>query len=284
MKLAQRFIKGYYRTKFRTLGKISPQLAAEAAFRLFCTPYSGKPKREVPPVFRKAKKLSFTSNNLKINGFEWIPAGSIRQTVLICHGFDSFSYRFEAYIQDLLHEGCRVLAFDAPAHGISEGKRFTVLLYKKMLLDAEKQFGPFQAIMAHSIGGLAVALAVEEWKNPAVKLALIAPATETTRAIDQFFQWFPVDANTHQAFMQLLEKLSDRPVNWYSMTRIVPSLSNSILWLHDEEDRICPFEDTAALRRLALSHVQFVVTRGLGHSKIYRDPEIQKHIVNFLIG
>jgi alpha-beta hydrolase superfamily lysophospholipase len=288
MKLAQRLIKGYYRTKFKTLGRVSPQKAAAAAFQLFCTPYSGKPKREMPAVFHKAKRVAVQVNELTINGFEWLPDNKKTgraplQTVLICHGFDSYSYRFDTYVLALLQEGCRVLAFDAPAHGLSDGKRFTVLLYKKMLLEVERQFGPFHAIMAHSLGALAVTLAMEEWQQPAVKLALVAPATETTRAIDQFFTLFPVDPKTHTAFIQLLENLGGNPVTWYSMTRTVQVLSNPMLWLHDTEDRVCPFEDTATVRQLKLPNVQFVETTGLGHSKIYRDQEIQKRIVNFLV-
>ena len=289
MKLAQRLIKGYYRTKFKTLGRVSPQKAAEAAFQLFCTPYSGKPRREVPAIFHKAKKLSVSVNELTVNGFEWMPAnehsgaGSPLKTILLCHGFDSFSYRFEAYVQDLLKEGCRVLAFDAPAHGISDGKRFTVLLYKKMLLEVEKQFGPFHGIMAHSLGALAVGLAMEEWKKPDVKLALIAPATETSRAIQQFFTLFPVDEKTYTTFIQLLENLGGQPVSWYSMTRLIPVLANPVLWLHDTQDRVCPFEDTIPVRALKLPNVHFIETTGLGHSKIYRDGDIQKRIINFLL-
>lgn len=284
MKLAQRLVKGFYRTKFKTLGRISPEKAAAAAYQLFCTPYSGKPKREIPAVFHKAQKQSVQINGLKINGFEWKPLHTAPKcTILLCHGFDSFSYRFEAYVQDLLKEGCRVLAFDAPAHGLSDGKRFNVLLYKQMLLEVQERFGPFDGIMAHSLGALAVGLAMEEWKQSHTKLALIAPATETTRAVQQFFTMFPVDAKTHAAFLQLLENLGSKPLDWYSMTRIIPTLGNQVLWLHDEQDRICPFEDTAALRALDLPNVRFVTTIGLGHSKIYREADIQKHIIKFLV-
>ena len=284
MKLAQRLVKGFYRTKFKTLGRISPEKAANAAYQLFCTPYSGKPKREVPAVFHKAQRQSLPLNDLKINGFEWNPLHKEPTcTVLICHGFDSFSYRFEAYVEQLLKEGCRVLAFDAPAHGISDGKRFNVLLYKQMLVEVAKKFGPFNGIMAHSVGALAVGLAMEELQYPDVKLALIAPATETTRAVQQFFKMFPVDGKTHTAFLQLIENLGSKPLDWYSMTRIVPTLGNHMLWLHDEQDRICPFEDTATLRELQLPNVRFITTSGLGHSKIYREADIQKHIIKFLV-
>jgi alpha-beta hydrolase superfamily lysophospholipase len=290
MKLAQSLIKGFYRTKFKTMGRVSPQKAAEAAFRLFCTPYSGKPKREMPAIFHQAKKVSVQVDELTINGFEWpshkneLPTiNSPLKTILICHGFDSYSYRFEQYIPEFLKENCRVLAFDAPAHGISDGKRFTVLLYKKMLLEVEKQFGPFYGIMAHSLACLAVTLAMEEWQQPQVKLALIAPATETSRAINQFFTMFPVDPKTYHSFIQLLENLGGKPVSWYSMTRTTQVLPNPVLWLHDTEDRVCPFEDTLPIRELKLPNVHFVETTGLGHSKIYRAIDIQKRIVNFLL-
>src|ERR1700761_4122234 len=127
MKLAQRIVLGYYKTKFRTLAVLSPRKAAEAAFILFCTPYSGKPKREVPPVFHKAIPLHFPLEQLTLRGWKWQPEHPNGKKVLIVHGFDSCSYKFDKYVTALLLKGFEVLAFDAAGHGTSDGKLLNVL-------------------------------------------------------------------------------------------------------------------------------------------------------------
>ncbi|MEI2708411.1 MAG: hypothetical protein V9E96_05255 [Chitinophagaceae bacterium] len=53
------------------------------------------------------------------------------------------------------------------------------------MLQVEKKYGNITHLMAHSMGGIAAALATEELTH-IEKLVLIAPATETPRAIDNF--------------------------------------------------------------------------------------------------
>lgn len=284
MKILQKIAKGYYRAKFRTLGSVSPRIAAEAAFQLFCTPYSGKPKREMPPVFQQGTPRSLTFKNLTINGFEWLPKQvTTPRTMLICHGFDSFSYRFEDYVTLFLAQGFRVLAFDAPGHGISDGKTLNIVEYKGIILDIINRFGRVDGILSHSIGALAVALAAEELQQPDLKLTLIAPASELSRAVQQFHQIFRFSPAIHQAFVTRLEAAGNHPVSWFSVNRIIQGLKQPVMWLHDTEDKICPFSDTDDTRLKNLPHVQFVQTTGLGHSQIYRETAIQKQIIDFNI-
>ena len=194
MKLAQRIVIAYYVRKFRLLSVISPTLAAKAAFNLFCTPYTNRKNYRIPKIFASAEKLSFDLDHYKINGFRWFPKdGNNGMKALICHGFDSYSYKFDRYVTPLLKSGFEVLAFDAPAHGTSTGKTINVNQYRKMIAIINGRFGPVDRIIAHSFGALAVALAVEDLPgSEKMKLVLIAPATETTHAVETFFKHVPV--------------------------------------------------------------------------------------------
>jgi alpha-beta hydrolase superfamily lysophospholipase len=66
---------------------------------LFCTPYSGKPKRKAPAIFHNAQKLSIQLDNLTIRGWQWQPEKQNGKNILIIHGFDSCSYKFDKYIK-----------------------------------------------------------------------------------------------------------------------------------------------------------------------------------------
>ncbi len=283
MKFAQRIMLGYYKAKLNTLGRISPRKAAEAAFDLFCTPYGRSRKLVVPPVFHKAEKLSFLHEGNKINGFRWLPENPNGKKLVIIHGFRSYSYKFEKYILPFKKEGFEVLAFDAPAHGISGGSKINALIYKRMLLAADDLYGPFYGWMGHSLGGLAASLAFEELADKqARKLVLIAPATETEQSLQGFFGLLKMDEPVQEAFRQLLREITGKTVAFFSVSRMVNENKVPILWVHDRQDLICPFEDVAPVINQELPHITFLITENLGHSKVYKDNKVCKEIVGFL--
>jgi pimeloyl-ACP methyl ester carboxylesterase len=285
LKLAQRIAIGYYQAKFKLLSVFSKRKAAEAVFELFCTPYSGKPKRKAPAIFEKAGKLHFDFEGLQLQGWRWKPERSNGKKILIVHGFDSCSYRFDRYITPLLQEGFEVVAFDAPGHGLSGGRTINALAYSRAILHAEKLYGSFYGIMAHSLGGLATALAFEQLPGQENrKLVLIAPTTETATAIGNFFRFIPVSRDIQAGFHKVIEEVGQKPIEYYSVKRMVQTIPAPVLWVHDEEDTICPYCDTIPVQELGLPNVEFFITKGLGHSGIYRHNEVFKKIMYFFSG
>ncbi len=282
MKLIQRIALKYYIFKFRAIEVVSITKAAKAAFELFCTPYSKRKVYEEPLIFGQAEKLSFQFQNLEIKGFRWKPQISNTYKVLICHGFDSNSYKFERYIQPLLRKGFEVLAFDAPAHGISTGKTITALLYSDMILKATSDYGPFYSIIAHSFGGIAVTLSTEKLKdNHLKKLVLIAPATETTRSLNDFCSYLNISNRLKQEMEKLILEIEGKPSSWYSVARIIQSITIPTLWIHDKADKITPYKDMEFLTQLNLPSVKFIITENLGHS-LYRENKITDQVLTFI--
>lgn len=280
MKLAQRIAIGYYKTKIKTISLVSMRKAGEKAFELFCSPYSGKPKRKAPPIFHQAEKLSFEIDGLTIRGWRWKPEHANGKTILIVHGFDSYSYRFDKYIQPFTHNDFEVLAFDAVGHGISDGKTVNALILSKSILQIEKLFGPLYGIMAHSFGGLAAGLAAEQLPK-LEKLVLIAPATETSSAITNFFSFIKLGDDIKYEVEQIIMDISQKPIAHFSVRRIVNNIQIPVLWLHDEQDSICSFDDVKPVIADKPPNVEFYITKGLGHSKIYREEKSAKKIMEF---
>ena len=282
MKLIQRIVLAYYRIKIKAIELVFPAKAAESAFELFCTPYSKRKIYEEPPVFKQAQKLSFEFQNHKIHGFYWQPKVQNEHKILICHGFDSNSYKFASYIEPLLNNGFEVFAFDAPAHGLSTGRTITALLYSDMIAAVDSNYGPFYGIIAHSFGGIAVALAIEKFKNNVLqKLVLIAPATETTRSLNDFCNYLNISEKLKKGMEKLIVQIGGQPASWYSVARVIQSITIPTLWLHDKGDRITPYEDMKFLTNLNLPLVKFIITEGLGHS-LYKEDHIAKHIIGFI--
>ncbi len=273
---------GYYKTKLKTIGLVSPRKAAEAAYEIFCTPYGRKGKNKMPPLFEKAEPLSFTADRIEIRGFRFVSPKPNGKKIVIAHGFSSYSYKFEKYITPLTKEGFEVLTFDAPAHGISGGKLINAAIYRDILIKIEKLYGPIYGIMGHSLGGISAALAFETFSHQEDrKLVLIAPATETETTIGDFFKVLPVDEKVKEAFINMITEIAGNPVSYFSVSRVVKKTSGSVLWVHDKQDPICPYKDVKPLLSLDLPHVRFLITEHLGHSKVYKDTAVSTQIIQF---
>ncbi|MFT3934189.1 MAG: alpha/beta hydrolase [Chitinophagaceae bacterium] len=279
MKLGQKLAVNYLRARLNLLAVISPQRAAKKAFNIFCTPFY-RSKKEFPPVFKQAEKHTISLHGITLQGFKWNRGGSKR--VLILHGFESSCRNFDAYIKALIQKGYEVIAFDAPAHGSSGGKQITLPLYIEAITAVHFKFGGIQSFIAHSFGGLAVTHFLEKIPTADTSLALIAPATETNTAINSFFKFLQLGQNVRTEFEKIIEEKSGHPAGYFSIPRALQNIQSNVLWVHDEDDDITPIKDVEPLMQEPNPHLSFMITRGLGHKKIYRDNKVIRAVVDFL--
>jgi pimeloyl-ACP methyl ester carboxylesterase len=280
MNLLQRLGIAYIQTKINVITLISKRKAAETAFQLFCTPVVQILQNA---VLQNAEPLQFDFNNNIIKGHRFNHPQP--KKVLILHGFSSAASKFNHYVAPLTARGYEVLLFDAPAHGSSGGTTTNAVEYSEMIKKVLELYGPVNSFIAHSFGGLAVSLALEAVPHPTnTQLVLIAPATETTSAIEGAFKLLNIkDPQVRKEFDQIVYEKSGHTPEWFSVRRAVKNIQAQILWLHDEEDAVTPYTDALKVKEDKNPHLQFVVTKGLGHQKIYRDTVVKNTIINFLV-
>jgi pimeloyl-ACP methyl ester carboxylesterase len=287
MKLAQKLVINYFRAKLNMLSVISKRKAAESAFNLFCTPLR-RPKKGLPAIFDKAEHLNFVLDDYSIYGYRWNttpdPASlAERKKILVVHGFESSSKNFERYINSLIKKGYEVIAFDAPAHGMSSGKRINLPIYLATVKKIYELYGPINGFVAHSYGGLVVAHFLETLVHDnSVKAVLIAPATETTSTINSFFSFLQLNDGVRSEFDKLIFDRSGYWPDHFSIRRAMHHINANILWFHDEEDELTPVEDALKVEEDHHPNIQFRITKGLGHRRIYRDNAVVKEILEFL--
>lgn len=279
-KLGQQIAIGYFRTKFKILSVLSNKKAAELALELFSTPQF-RYNKPLPKVFEESEKLEFKHYGETVTGYRWNRGGHRR--VLIVHGFNSSVAKFDRYIKPLMKKGYEVLAFDAPAHGFSTGKTLNAAVFRDMIVAIHELYGPVKSYMGHSFGGLAVCLALEEIQHDEdYHVVLIAPASESKSAIDLFFSMMKLNDSVRKEFDDLIFRLRKKPPDWYSVSRAVENLKAKILWCHDEDDTLTPWADAKKVMDRNHSHIEFLVTKGFGHRRIYRENKVAKAIVDFL--
>nr|WP_294904911.1 alpha/beta fold hydrolase [uncultured Lacibacter sp.] len=280
MKLAQKLVIGYYRTKLNIFAKLSKRKAAEKAFELFCTPYVSN-KKKAPAVFEKAEKLHLKVENYNLVGYRWNHPQP--KKALILHGFSSTVKKFDHFVMPLVKKGYEVIAFDAPAHGDSSGKTINGFQYRDTIKAVYEKFGPVHSFIAHSFGGLALSLFMEEQEyQENKKLVLIAPATETDSAINSFATFLKVDDEVKEEMRKIIFEKSGRTADQISIFHAAKKMKAEVLWIHDEEDDVTPWTDAAKIQAENHPNFQFMLTKGLGHRRIYRDNKVKKAIMEFL--
>ncbi len=281
MKVQKNLAIGFIRAKLNLLSVVSKRRSGEEAFRLFCTPLSRYSGKEAA-IFLQGEKLQFELAGNTIRGYRCNHPQP--KKVLLLHGFSSTCHKFDTYAISLIEKGYEVLAFDAPAHGFSEGSTVNAVDYSEMIKKVCSLYGPIQAFISHSFGGIAVCLAMEEMAHDSsTRLVLIAPATETSTAIDGAFAMLGISSkHIRQSMEEVIFKLSGKTADWFSVRRALKNIKASVLWVHDEDDLVTPIADALKVQGDGPAHVQFLITKGLGHQKIYRNPTVKKSILEFL--
>lgn len=281
MKLQQKLAINFLRSQIALLSLISKKKAAAKAFEIFCTT-NGKRNYKPTELFAAAGQLQFTFDNLKIKGYRW-NVGRPKK-ILILHGFSSHALNFEHFVKKFIEKNYEVLIFDAPAHGLSEGKTTTGFQYKKLIQEIISKFGPVTYFLAHSFGCLATAMAIAELPdNKHVKMVFVAPAANTLSLSKMFFRQMKIkDEKLQQLFLQKIETIGGKDISWFSIKRCLKTISSELLWIHDLQDRVTPADDALEIEQLNHPNIKFIFTQGLGHRKIYRNEKIVKNVVDFL--
>lgn len=280
MNFAQKLVISYFSTKIKLWSKLSKFKAAEKALDLFLTPVPSAGIK-TPAVFGKAEKLHVHSDGIKLVGYRWNHPQT--KKALILHGFSSTIKKFDHFVMPLVNKGYEVIAFDAPAHGESGGKRITVLSYVEMIETVYEKFGPIHSFTAHSFGGLALSLFMEKQTYQVhKKMVLIAPATETATSLDFFCKVLRIHTDIKEEMRKIIFEKAKVWPEWYSIRRAANNIKAEVLWIHDEEDEQTPWSDADKVMQDAHPNFQFLVTKGLGHRKIYRDNKVKKAVFEFL--
>ena len=282
LNLQQRLALRTIKTKLLLQTAVSPDSAGKAMFKLFCK--TRRPKlRDDYAILQTGAPISLQYEGLTVRGKIWNEAGE--KSALVLHGFSSSYTQFHNYISDLVAKNYRVIAIDAPANGSSEGKSVHALAYSEVMEMVMKAYGPVHYAIAHSFGGLALCLALERNTDVDIeKVVLIAPATETYTAIDNAFAFLNVSSKKLRAAMDNeILKMSGKNTDWFSVSRAIHNIKVPVLWVHDKNDKVTPYKDVMPVMKTTASNVEFFITEGLGHSKIYRTKSVRKKIIDFIL-
>lgn len=264
----------------KILEMTSPKLAAKFAMKLFVTPMKFRlPKREVEmDANTRQETLMIPSIGKEIVVYHY---GEGKRKVLLVHGWSGRGTQLHTIADKLLKKGFSTISFDAPAHGKAPGKTSDMTEFIAACLEIERQYGPFEFAIGHSLGGMSVLNAIKRGLH--VEKAVVVGSGDIIKdIIDDFIQKLGMNIATGKLMIKLFEKKFGETINDYSAYIASKDVTVPVLVIHDEDDKDVP---VSAAHHICshLKHGSLMITQGLGHRKILGDSKVIKQITQFLI-
>jgi pimeloyl-ACP methyl ester carboxylesterase len=274
----------------------APALAADAAFRLFCSPSQSSHR---PRDYRKlAKHARFhlrhaNSERLATPGGEiqtyiFEPSGGFAGTILLVHGWAAEGAFLAAYAEPLRRRGFRIVAFDLPAHGRSEGSYTNLAACARAAHRVGEIWGPVDGIIGHSMGGL-VSLWIAEGGPPlpsaigAGRIALLGCPNRLSDLTREFGKGLELCPIAQLDFERRVARAGHRPVSGFSAVNLLKRIESAVLAVHSEDDRQVLFANALDIAG-ADARVRLLACRGLGHSGLLYDSSTIRSVISFLMG
>jgi len=209
--------------------------------------------------------------------------GDSGPTVLLMHGWGGARAQMTGFVEPLLSAGYRVVAYDQPAHGESDGKMTNLIEIAPTMSLVMKREGKFDAVIAHSFGTLITSYALVNLNfSPPSKLIYFGAFNRLLDSLPRF----QVLANLPDEVMDGLtaaisENFGKDVLDAIVNETLVPQINIPALMFHDTADNVTPVEDSRAIARVWKS-AQFVETDGLGHRGALQSKEIHEQVIQFL--
>lgn len=261
------------RAQNRFLSLVQPEAAVKKAGKMFFTPHRHSAKDWELQAESDGRRITLSNGVSAIIWGEGIP-------VLLMHGWEGRATQMSGFIPQLIRQGYQLIALDAPAHGKSPGDHSHPMRFVESMFLAEKAFGPFYAVVGHSMGGGCALYSVAEGLQTEKVISISGPAS-FQRVSKRFASFIGLANNTIDKFVEHVEHIVGIPFDDIDLVSRVPKLQHSALIVHDHGDQEIPFRDAQQIAN-AMPNAHLYNTQGLGHRAIMRSPLVIDTVSNFI--
>ena len=259
------------------LSYVVPKKASQLAYTLFSEPREGKlSKNKLPEILQEAQSETFQFRENSFHTYTWKGNDTV---ILLVHGWESNSSRWENLLPYLKKSGSTIVAIDGPAHGLSSGKEFNIPQYAEIIHIAAEKFKP-QYLIGHSIGGKTCLYYQSIYQNDALKKMIVLGAPSDFKIIlDNYIALLSLNAKISKSLEAHYLNNFNLSLEQFSAKVFASKLNIKGLIAHDSDDTVVLFEEGKKIAK-AWKNVIFIETKGLGHSM--HDDELYKKISLFL--
>lgn len=259
------------------LSLVHPKKALHLSYSFFTHPQIGKLKKEsLPTILQNTIKETFQHNEHQFQTYIWEGNNT---KILLVHGWESNSARWEKTLPYLQKSGSTIIAIDAPAHGQSSGKEFNVPRYAEFINKAVEKYNP-SIIIGHSLGGSACIY--HQYLHPETsieKMVILGAPSDLKTLLDNYIQMLSLN----RKMFSLLEKRYLENFNFklenYSGSVFAQHIKIDGIIAHDTSDTVVAFEEGKKIAS-GWKKGRFIRTKDLGHSM--HDDALYQEIYRFL--
>lgn len=268
------------RVALNSLGRVAPEAAARLAFELWRWP---GPRGDVRPqeraVHEAARVSAVQHEGRRVVAYAW---GDGQRPVLLVHGWRSRASRYADLVGALLDRGYSPVSYDAFGHGGSGGRAGTILDHQAVIEELAERHGPFEGIVAHSLGVPVALYAVREGL-PAERVVGISGVSDFGYLVDVFCAKLGLRPSLNQRLRRRIERsLFDGDAGiWERFSAGTPA-GCELLVVHDSADDVVSRGQADLLAAAYGDRATLVETTSLGHSRILRDVDVIAATVAFL--
>ena len=275
-------IKYYLLTKSIGLGLnvvsyIQPKKATLIAYELFSQPRKGKLlANQLPKVLQNITTEDFISEEFPLKTYIW--QGN-EHVILLVHGWESNSSRWEKLLPYLQKTGSTIVALDAPAHGLSGGTEFNIIKYANYIDVAVKQYQP-NVLIGHSIGGASCIYYQSHFKNHFLqKMVVLGAPSDYKIIVANYVQLLSLNKRMNRLLENYFSVKFKKEIDTFKISSFAEKIQIPGLIFHDVDDDIVAFGEGQKIAK-AWKNADFVATKGLGHS--LHDADIYNRILHFI--
>ncbi len=258
--------------------RLAPQRTARAVKDLFFAPDCHPLSAEAAAWLERGRPFRIRVGDATVHGWQWGQGPGI----LFVHGWNGRAAHFAPFFAPLLEAGFSVTAFDAPGHGLSDGKTSSYFQITEAVRTLMRTGSGtrLSGLVGHSLGGAAVIGALSR-ENTKAAPVLIAPALDLENLLFSAFEGFGIPGPVYSAIIADYERRHGYSLKKDNPIRLLPDLKKRILIIHDRSDPTTPYLES---RRAAEQGeaVRLHTTEGLGHKRILTDPEVVRLVVGHL--
>jgi len=273
-----KLIKTYY----TILSFVSPKMAANSAFNIFQKVRKKSIRERERPFFEKARYYSLKHDKENLDCYEF---GSEHQDlVVLVHGWDSNSGCMLGFIDDLVAQQKKVIAFNLPAHAFYKSKKTNYLECKNAFKMVVNQLPKHDSLsfISHSFGSGIVAFGLSEMDIKVDKLVFL---TSPNYVIDIFKEFKDIISLGDQAFELMNNKasklLNENIKDVATEQKLTLAKFNELLLIHDKNDKVIPYSNTININK-SIPNSKIENFKNIGHYRMLWHKDVIKLAVDFV--
>lgn len=259
------------------LSFIQPKKALHLSYGFFTQPKIGRISKEnLPTILHDTHKEIYQHEDHHFQTYTW--KGNDNK-ILLVHGWESNSARWEKLLPYLQQSGSSIIAIDAPAHGQSSGIEFNVPLYAAFINKVVEKHQP-TIIIGHSIGG--AACLYHQYLNPTTslkKMVILGAPSDLKTLLDNYIRMLSLNDKMYSILEKRYLENFKFKLETFSGANLAKEIKIEGIIAHDTNDTVVAYNEGEKIAA-NWKNSRFITTNNLGHSM--HNESLYKEISKYL--